>query len=133
MLLTPKLDVFDKQIEVLECKPATKAYIGGIFTEFLSAEHIPKNNSLTIVYAEAKFNYDFEKFRTLADWIFFVKTLYPDHLSSAEPTYYNALAQSSYYKCHIIMNKKWPLFEEMADRFSYFVGEISKGNLTNLP
>lgn len=102
----------------------TKAYIHGIFVEFIkSGKKDLSNKSITLEYFKAKETYNFIRFQTLADWIFFVQSLYPEYATSSE--YYNAIAKCSYYKCYVILDRKWACFEELADRFDYFVENIT--------
>lgn len=101
----------------------TKAYINGIFVEFIKpGKKDLSNKSITLEYFKAKENYDFIRFQTLADWIFFIQSLYPEYATN--PEYYNTIAKCSYYKCYIILDRKWACFEELADRFDYFVEKI---------
>jgi len=100
----------------------TKAYINGIFNSYINSAGDLSKQSLTLEYIKAKENYDFSSFQNIGDWIFFVRTMYPESVTSDE--YYDTLAQCSYYKCYIIIDKKWPCFEELADRFEYFVNYL---------
>ena len=118
----------DQEVDALPCQNVTKAYIKGIYKDFIRAEKVPNHSSITILYAEAKFSYDFEKFRSLADWLFYLKTLYPEHLNAASPDYYDAVAQNSYYRCYVIVNRQWKVFEELADQFE----EISQAMSSRL-
>lgn len=116
------LDVFFSQkVKELDCKESTQSYITQIFSRPKS-ELIDK--SVTILYSEAKFSYSFEQYQNLADWILFAKSLYPEHLNDASEDYYYAIAQNSYYKCYLIMQKKWIIFEELADKFPYLVKHL---------
>ena len=101
----------------------TKAYIQGIFTSYIRSENDLSKESITLQYIEANSRYDFAQFQNLADWVFFIRTVYPDSIK-ASPEYYNAIAQCSYYRCYIIMDRQWRCFEELADRFDYFVENI---------
>ena len=113
----PQLNQIDTSLK------ETKAYIQGIFTGYLKSENDLSKESITLQYIEAKSKYDFAQFQNLADWVFFVRTIYPESIKTS-PDYYDTIAQCSYYRCYIIMNRQWRCFEELADRFEYFVKRI---------
>lgn len=115
-------DLFAAKVQKLQCLDATKAYITGVLCEVKKDQKDYSQESLTLVFAEAKSTYQFERFQTLADWILLCKVMFPQSLNRASPDYYCALAQESYNRCYKILNKQWILFEELADRFPYFVG-----------
>lgn len=102
----------------------TEAYVKSTFIKYIKSNNILPNKSVTLSYIEAKEEYNFNKFQELADWLFFLQSTYPEHLNSASPEYYNAIAQLSYYKCYNILNKKWILFEELADNFVHITNYI---------
>ena len=105
---------------------ATRAYIFNIFASYMrSSANDLSTESLTLKYAEAKQEYSFEKFQSLGDWIFFTRSLFPTSLKNASLDYYDAIAQNSYYRCYKILDRKWILFEELADEFPNFVETIS--------
>lgn len=112
---------------------ATRAYIFGIFKNKLINNNDLSKDSITIKYSEAKFSYDFEKFQVLGDWIFFTKSIFPKSLNRASPEYYDAIAQNSYYRCYKILDKKWVLFEELADEFTNLTNTIQQYDLLKLP
>lgn len=112
---------------------STRAYIFGIFKNKLINNNDLSKDSITIKYAEAKFSYDFEKFQILGDWIFFTKSIFPKSLNRASPEYYDAIAQNSYYRCYKILDKKWILFEELADEFTNLTNTIQQYDLLKIP
>lgn len=101
----------------------TREYIKGILYEYLKTERDLSRESIVLAYYNAKTQYNFEKFKETADWIFWLKSVYPQHLENSGDLY-STIAQNSYYRCHIILNKQWPLFDEMADRFEYFTNAL---------
>lgn len=113
-------DYLDEHFSHINCTKETRAYIKGIFIDYLKSNKDLSKNSITIFYYKAKLNYNFAMFQQLGDWLFWVKSIYPEHLSDASPDFYNSIAQNSYYKCHLILNKQWHLYAELADRFPYF-------------
>lgn len=97
-------------------KPETSAYIKGVFNEFIyKKEKDLSKDSITLKYIEAKNNLSFKDFQNIGDWILFSKIILPQSIISEE--YYDTIARCSYYKCYLILNKQWILFEELADKF----------------
>lgn len=98
----------------------TKAYIINTF----STKHntIYPNDSLTIIYAEAKSKQRFDLYQNVADWLLFVKTFYPENLKHASQEYYDVLAQDAYYQCFKII--KWELFAEISCKFPELINNL---------
>ncbi len=103
----------------------TKEYIKGTFIKYIKPVNIP-NNNVTLLFAKAKKEYSFQQFQELADWILFIKSMYPTYLKGASPEYYNTIAQLSYYNCYKIVNGEWKLFEELSDNLPYFIKCLNK-------
>lgn len=108
---------FDKIFEDLQCQKTTKAYIVSIFAKYKDAKFDFSNESITLLYAQAKYNQDFLLFQSIADYIFFSKTYAPNHLNNASEDYYRNLGRLSYYSCYNLIKKQWSLYEEMSDNF----------------
>lgn len=109
---TEKLKLLLKNYQKPTC-----AYVINVFKSAKKESGDYSKDSLTIVYSQAKFEQRFELFQNIADWILFMKSLYPASLRGASEEYYNALAQDSYYRCYRLLNRQWLLFEELADKF----------------
>lgn len=116
-------DYFSNNIKLLNCQEITRAYVINVFSN--SKLQDLSKESITLIYNEAKLSYKFEKYQALADWLLFVKSLYPQSLNGASSEYYNTIAQLSYYKCYILINKQWAVFEELADLFPVLVENIN--------
>ena len=101
----------------------TKAYILGIFNGFIRSDDDFSKESITLKYISAKENYNFVEFQKLGDWIFLVRSTFPKSLKASEE-YYDSIARISYYRCYLILDKKWPCFEELADRLDDFIFAI---------
>lgn len=108
---------FEEQLKSLRCHRDTHSYIIGIYDRFRSATDDLSKTSLTILYANARDEQNFEKFQKIADYIFFMKTIFPNGLQNASEEYYFSLAQNSYYSCYRLINKSWPVYENLADDF----------------
>lgn len=118
-------DFFDELIEpITTSHKETKAYINSTFVKFLNCDLRLVKSSLAIEYYRAKTASNFKGYQDIADWIFFIKSLFPEHLSHASAGFYDNLARASYYKCYRLLGNQWPLFEELADRFLYLTKEI---------
>lgn len=120
-----------ERFKTLPCRDDTKAYIINIFVSFQECENDLSNSSITLVFAEAKINYDFASYQKLGDWILFAKSIHPEHLKFASPEYYSYIGKSSYDACYRILNKKWVLFQELSDKFDTIHNELRK-NINNL-
>ena len=106
----------------------TRAYIYSIFRGVMYADGDLSKQSVTLVYADARESQDFAKFQGLADWIFLVRTSFPQSLRASED-YYDTIARCSYYRCYVILDRKWPCFEEMADRLPSLVEKLQAANI----
>ena len=110
-------DYFNSKISNLNCRTDTRAYISSTLDKYKNTVPDFADKSLTLEYSEAKFNFSFQKYQELGDWLFFMESMYPEALKGASKEYYNSIAQSAYYKCYVMMNRSWILFEEIADKF----------------
>jgi hypothetical protein len=120
-------EFFTTQIESLpNCRQSTKSYIISVFSQPKMEQYNYSNESITLLYAAAKFEPNFQKFQSLGDWLLVAKSLFPASLSEATPEYYDAIAQNCYYKCYTLINKEWPIFEELADTFPSVVRDLQK-------
>lgn len=109
---------FSEQLKPLNCKETTKAYIVSIFSKYKYSQFDLSNKSLTLAFYEAKIKNDFGAYQNVGDFIFFCEVIFPEHLKNASKEYYYSLAQISYYKCYLLINKKIDIYENIADEFS---------------
>lgn len=108
---------FNQTLQDLPCRHDTKTYIISIYSKYKNADSDLSKDSITLLYALAKEKQDFATFQNIGDWIFFSKTFYPTHLNNASEDYYHTVGRLSYYSCYKLINKKWPLYEQLADEF----------------
>lgn len=108
----------------ITCKESTKSYIIGNLAN-IKRNDLSKD-SITLFYGKAVQNYNFEKFQNLADHLFFIECFFPENLKNASAKYYNDIAKKSYYSCYKIVNKRWILFEELADQFEVYTRTIKE-------
>jgi hypothetical protein len=117
-------DFFIQNVKNLPHREDTKAYICNTFCKYKNANEDFSKKILTIEYSEAKFSGNFSKYQNLADWIFFIKSIYPNSLNNASEDYYYSLAQICYYKCYLLINKSWLCFEELADQLPTIIKRL---------
>lgn len=118
-------DYFTESLKNMPCNKITNSYIVGIFKKYKTVDYDFSNENITLLYARSVFENDFESFQNLADWLFFLRTLFPEFLKNASEDYYNNIAQISYYKCYKFM-RTWKVYEELADQFVFLTAEARK-------
>jgi hypothetical protein len=127
LVLTPDLTCFiSEKVNSLECSPDARAYIVSIFKKYNQAKDDYSKDSITILYSDARTSQNFEKFQLLGDWLFFSNSLFPESLKNASEEYYYTIGKLSYYSCFRLIKNKWPLFEELGDKFEPLVKETGK-------
>lgn len=118
-------DFFIEKTRSLSNREDTKAYIISTFMKYKNSTAADfSKDALILKYTQAKFNYSFETFQNIGDWVLFIKSLYPTALNDCSEEYYYSIAQSSYYKCYKLINKTWVLFEELADRLPNIITQL---------
>lgn len=122
---------FDDTIKLPYCDERTRAYIISIFLS-ISSEHDFVGESLTFALKKAHDSMSFKRFKDLGDWLFFTKSMFPDSLRGATPSYYDNIARTSYYRCFMLLNREWILYEELADQFSRYTQIINQSLSTAL-
>lgn len=118
------INFFDELLIDLECRQDTKAYIASIYGKYRSADHDLSKDSVTLLFAQARAKQDFLTYQNLGDWIFFINTMAPKHLSGASKDYYDTIARVSYYTCYKLINRQWKLFEELSDNFPILEAQV---------
>ncbi|HEY5267698.1 MAG TPA: hypothetical protein VII94_01025 [Candidatus Saccharimonadales bacterium] len=108
---------FDELLVDLKCQPDTRSYIIGIYGKYNTAEFDFSQDSVTLLFSQARDKQDFLTYQNLGDWIFFANTVAPQHLKNASKDYYDTVARLSYYSCYRLIKCQWKLFEELADDF----------------
>jgi hypothetical protein len=108
---------FTDELEELPCDANTKAYIITIFAKYRTSAFDLSKQSITLHYAEAKTKQDFAMFQTIADWLFWCNSVWPEHLNDASMDYYYTVGQLSYHACYKLIKRSWPVYDEMAQSF----------------
>lgn len=109
---------FEKVFDRLDCDNTTKAYIVSLFCRGIT----PKENSIVLAWAELKNTSKFDRFQELGDYAFW-HTIVSE---SSNHVVYETIGSLAYHRCHRLLMGKWPLYEELADRFSVLTSESSK-------
>lgn len=122
---------FEETLSDLKCQDDTKAYIISIFTKNITAQHDLSKYSVTLMFSQARNNHDFLLYQNLGDWIFFQNTINEMHLKHASKEYYDTVARLSYTSCYKIVNRKWKLFEELSDNFTFLENQ-TKSKLSSI-
>ena len=117
------IEYFKPVIDKIAYSNEVNAYILNLLIKINKSQNFSKE-SLTLKYIEAKENYNFSSYQSLGDWIMFCQIYFPKHLNNAEEKYYNAIAQTSYYNCYIMLKRQWKLFEELADLYPDIVKDL---------
>lgn len=110
-------DFFSARLESLECDEKTRAYIVSVLAKYKTASNDYSKDSLTSLYAAARFRQDFLMYDQLGSWIFYCETFFPEHLNSASKSYYYDIGMLSYDACFKLINRKWLLYQELAHNF----------------
>ena len=129
---------FAKLLETskLDCKPETQAYISTVLSRH--GDYIDLlSRSVTLAWAEAKDSAQFAKHQTLGDYIFWSKSVAcltsqitdvkqsKQETNDADKQYKIAVGRNAYYACYRLIGKRWPLFEELSDRFDELSSNVS--------
>jgi hypothetical protein len=110
----------------LKCQTTTRIYITSIYGKYKNADFDLSQDSVGLIFCQARDKQDFSTYQNLGDWIFFANTIAPQHLQNASKDYYDTIARLSYYSCYRLINRQWRLFEELADDFSSLEDQVKK-------
>jgi hypothetical protein len=107
---------FSDILKNIACDENVKSYIVSIFAKYKTSRYDLSKDSITVQYSAAKSNNNFEKFQTVADYLFFANSIFPESLNNASKDYYYSIGQLSYFNCYRIIHE-WQIYERLADRF----------------
>lgn len=119
-------DFLNKSIKITSCNKYTKAYIIDLFIRYIKSHNDLSTQSITLLYKQAIESGQFDKFQIIADWLFFTKGMFPNALTGASEEYYTVIAQNAYYKCYLLLDRQWLIYEELADQFPYLTSSINE-------
>lgn len=117
-------DFFTQLLSDLNCQRDTQAYIISIFGKYRTADFDLSQDSVGFLFVKAREKQNFAAYQNIGDWIFICGTIFPQHLHHASKDYYNNIARLSFYSCYNMV--KWPLYEELADRYTVLEEEVKK-------
>lgn len=115
----------------MKCDETVKSYIVSIFSKYKTVYYDLSKDSITIQYGLAKQNNNFEKFQSIADWLFFANALFPESLNAASKDYYYSIGQLSYFNCYRII-RQFTIYEVLADNFASLSEQSGKIILNKL-
>lgn len=99
----------------INCSSAAKSYIVNVLSK--PTLH---DCSMVIKFHNARTTGRFHLFQEIGDETLFVCSLFETKNKDVELT----MARLSYYACYRIMQKKWPLYEELADQLPSYTRQI---------
>ena len=101
--------------------PYVQGYIVGVLNEFIEPRStMIISESIVLRFIDAKQNPSFQKFQTIGDWLLWVGCMHPKKFESNMGVY-TPIVKESYYTCWRFMNKKWPVYKELADDMTKIV------------
>lgn len=121
-------DLLDCSIKINTEYPETSAYIKSVLKSFLHTTNTGSNKSIVLAWYQAKKEYSFPCFQNIGDNILFTNIMFPE--SVQDISFYTDIGRASYYRCYKYLNGSWPLYEELADKFDYFVYNVRESLLT---
>lgn len=101
----------------------TFSYIIGVCKDKIKSNYHPHDQPIVIIFSLAKERLSFQSFQQLADWIFWMGVWFPEGM--AERSLALAIAQNSYYWCYRLTDRKWKVFEELADTTPKLIHTVS--------
>lgn len=115
----------DAKVDVQTEYWETSAYIKSVLRKYIRADNDLSDQSIVLMWFDAKETSSFEKFQDIGDWVFYSSAWFPDSIK-CDIDFYQSIGRSSYYRCYRFLKGSWPLYEEMADKFQQFVGVVQE-------
>jgi len=113
----------DAKVDVQTEYWETSAYIKSVMQKYLHADNDMSDQSVVLLWFDAKQKMDFEKFQDIGDWVFYSSVWFPGSIR-CDQDFYESIGRSAYYKCYRFLKGAWPLYEEMADKFHSLVNQV---------
>lgn len=113
---------FEGLLSDLKCRNDTKAYIISIYGKYKTSNQDLSKDNITLQFSQARNKQDFSAYQNLGDWLFYIKSMFPESLKNASENYYDNIAQLSYYNCYRIV-KTWKIYEQLADEYPVLTRE----------
>jgi len=118
--------VLDRWVDLKSEHWETSAYIKSTLRKYLKGEKDLSDKSVVLLWFDAKQKHNFQLFQDIGDWVFFTRVMFPESIP-CDISFYSGIGRASYYRCYKRLNGAWPLYEELADNFDYFVDQVSTG------
>jgi hypothetical protein len=118
--------VFEGLFSDLPCQEPTRAYVISVFSQVDHSKALCQSDqSLIILFSQARESHNFSAFQELGDRIFFLNSFFQEHLLKfGSREFFDALAQTSYWECFKLINRKWELFRELAENLPIIEDEV---------
>jgi hypothetical protein len=113
------VNYFESILKNLNCENDTKNYIIGVFSKPIDLSQ----DSITKLFIKAREEQNFVLYQKIGDWIIFYNAL--NCLKHSFKDYYDDIGRLSYYSCYKLINKKWKLYQELADNLIQLESEIA--------
>jgi hypothetical protein len=104
---------FTDLVASIEVQDATRAYIIDVMST-LGYDCNLHGQSIVLAYYDACSTGSFSSFKRIGDWVLWVASFAPESIEIHREVN-ESIGRLSYYACHRILNKKWYLYEELAD------------------
>ena len=105
----------DCALDDVKSSKEAKSYIANVLSQ-----HSLNDCSLVLKFCDAKASGKFHLFQEIGDYVLFVNSLFATQHRDVHLT----LARLSYYSCYRILQKQWPLYEELADQLPAYTKQI---------
>jgi len=100
----------------VKCSSIARAYVVGVLGKFKSADDDLSNESIVCAYYSARSTGDFAKFLRIGDWALWTNIVVPESIVMHRDVI-ESFGRLSYYACHRMVHRSWPVYEEIADEF----------------
>lgn len=113
---------FTDLLASIEVQDATRAYIIDVMS---SPGHDCNlhDRSIVLAYYDACSTGSFSSFKRIGDWVLWIASFAPESIEVHRDVN-ESIGRLSYYACHRILNKKWHLYEELADDMPKIVHNV---------
>jgi hypothetical protein len=114
---------FDELLSDIKCQNETRSYIVGVLSKYKTTSVI-LTDKITLIFLQARNKHDFAAYQNIGDYIFFFHSIVAPNLEYSSKEYHNSIGRASYYSCYNLINRKWQLFDEMAENFTFLQNQI---------
>ena len=112
-------DWFASKIGQASLSDEVKAYTVGVLSKKIDVI----DTSIVMEYASACESGEFVKFQKIGDSVLFVSIIHPEFVEQ-NLVVNQTIAMMAYQSCHRILDRKWPVYEELSDRLPYVASSV---------